>query len=89
MTDVGGPHPVTHIRAPKVHGNVDNPSRIQATRRYLTNARELLMSSTRADALYDGMLGLYPRPDKPWRAMGCRDNAVPGQLTQKPDGSGP
>ena len=39
---------------------VDDPSQIQATRQYLTDARELLASSTRAQDFYDGMLARHP-----------------------------
>jgi glyoxylase-like metal-dependent hydrolase (beta-lactamase superfamily II) len=37
----------------------DNPSEVQATRRYLTDARELLASSKRAKEFYDGMLARH------------------------------
>jgi glyoxylase-like metal-dependent hydrolase (beta-lactamase superfamily II) len=39
----------------------DNPSQIQQTRRYLTDARELFTSSALAREFYDGMLGRHPR----------------------------
>jgi glyoxylase-like metal-dependent hydrolase (beta-lactamase superfamily II) len=38
----------------------DAPSQIQATRRYLTDARRLLESSQSAEAFYDQMLRLHP-----------------------------
>ena len=39
---------------------LDNPSQIQATRRYLTDARRLIESSASAQEFYDGMLALHP-----------------------------
>jgi glyoxylase-like metal-dependent hydrolase (beta-lactamase superfamily II) len=38
----------------------DNPSQIQATRRYLTDARRLLESAVSADEFYQEMLRLHP-----------------------------
>jgi glyoxylase-like metal-dependent hydrolase (beta-lactamase superfamily II) len=38
----------------------DDPSQIQATRQYLTDARRLLESSDSAEAFYAGMLALHP-----------------------------
>ena len=38
----------------------DNPSQIQATRRYLTDARRLLESSESAGEFYQEMLRLHP-----------------------------
>ena len=38
----------------------DNPSQIQGTRQYLTDARELLLTSAHAREFYDGMLGRHP-----------------------------
>jgi hypothetical protein len=38
----------------------DNPSQIQETRQYLTDARELLTSSAHAREFYDGMLVRHP-----------------------------
>jgi glyoxylase-like metal-dependent hydrolase (beta-lactamase superfamily II) len=49
-------NPVAVIAGHKRPGAKDGPSQIQATRRYLTDARRLLESSTRAGEFYEGML---------------------------------
>lgn len=51
--------PVTIIAGHKVPGAPDGPAQISATRRYLTDARRLLASSTHAEEFYAGMLGLH------------------------------
>jgi glyoxylase-like metal-dependent hydrolase (beta-lactamase superfamily II) len=52
--------PATVIAGHKDPRAFDNPSQIQATRRYLTDARRLLVSSESAEEFYDAMLRLHP-----------------------------
>jgi len=52
--------PATVIAGHKDPGAFDNPSQIQATRRYLTDARRLLDSSESAEVFYEEMLRLHP-----------------------------
>jgi glyoxylase-like metal-dependent hydrolase (beta-lactamase superfamily II) len=52
--------PATVVAGHKNPRAFDTPSEIQATRRYLTDARRLLESSDRAEAFYHGMLALHP-----------------------------
>jgi hypothetical protein len=49
----------------------DTPSQIQATRRYLTDARRLLESSYSAKSFYDGMLALHPSRLNPGALWGA------------------
>ena len=53
----------------------DNPSQIQAKRRYLTDARRLLESSESADEFYQEMLRA-PWANQPGRAMGRSNHSV-------------
>ena len=52
--------PATVIAGHKDRRAFDNPSQIQATRRYLTDARRLLESSESAEMFYEEMLRLHP-----------------------------
>jgi glyoxylase-like metal-dependent hydrolase (beta-lactamase superfamily II) len=52
--------PATVIAGHKDLRLADDPSQIQQTRQYLTNARRLLESSDSAEAFYAGMLALHP-----------------------------
>jgi glyoxylase-like metal-dependent hydrolase (beta-lactamase superfamily II) len=52
-------HPITVVAGHKVPGASDDASQIHATRRYLTDARRLLESSTHAEDFYDRMLSLH------------------------------
>src|SRR5258708_28454559 len=52
--------PATVIAGHKDSRAFDNPAQIQATRRYLTDARRLLESSESAKAFYEEMLRLHP-----------------------------
>ncbi len=52
--------PATVIAGHKDPHAFDNPSQIQATRRYLTDARRLLQSSESAKVFYSEMLRLHP-----------------------------
>ncbi len=49
----------------------DDPSHIQATRRYLTDARELLASSHVPEDFYDGMLARHPNRINPGALWGA------------------
>ena len=74
--------PVAVIAGHKNPGAFDNPSQIHSTRRYLTDARELLESSTRRGrVLRQRMLARHPDRLNPGRPLGCRDHAVPAGLT--------
>ena len=55
----------------------DNPSQIQATRRYLTDARRLLESSESADEFYQEMLRLHPRRINPGALWGAAITLFP------------
>jgi glyoxylase-like metal-dependent hydrolase (beta-lactamase superfamily II) len=53
-------HPATVIAGHKQAHAQDDPSQIEATRRYLTDARRLLAASESAEAFYRDMLALHP-----------------------------
>jgi glyoxylase-like metal-dependent hydrolase (beta-lactamase superfamily II) len=55
----------------------DNPSQIQATRRYLTDSRHLLESSERAQDFYDGMLALHSNRLNPGALWGAAITLFP------------
>ena len=55
----------------------DNLSQIQATRRYLIDARELLKSSTHAEGFYKGMLALHPHRINPGALWGAAMTLLP------------
>jgi len=55
----------------------DDPSQIEATRRYLTDARQLLTSSIRARNFYDGMLALHPNRINPGALWGAAVTLFP------------
>ena len=55
----------------------DNPSQIQATRRYLTDARRLLESSESAQVFYDAMLRLHPNRLNPGALWGAAITLLP------------
>jgi glyoxylase-like metal-dependent hydrolase (beta-lactamase superfamily II) len=55
----------------------DTPSQIQATRRYLTDARRLLESSYSAKSFYDGMLALHPNRLNPGALWGAAITLFP------------
>jgi glyoxylase-like metal-dependent hydrolase (beta-lactamase superfamily II) len=52
--------PATVIAGHKERGASDDPSQIQATRRYLTDAHRLLESSDSAETFYDAMVRRHP-----------------------------
>ena len=69
--------PATVIAGHKDPRAFDNPSQIQATRRYLTDARRLLESSESADEFYQEMLRLHPRRINPGALWGAATTLFP------------
>jgi len=69
--------PATVIAGHKAPGADDGPSQIQATRRYLTDARRLLESSTHAEEFYDGMLRLHGERLNPGALWGAAITLLP------------
>jgi glyoxylase-like metal-dependent hydrolase (beta-lactamase superfamily II) len=63
--------PATVIAGHKDPNAFDNPSQIQATRRYLTDARRLLESSVSAEEFYQEMLRLHPGRINPGALWGA------------------
>jgi hypothetical protein len=55
----------------------DNPAQIQATRRYLTDARDLLESSGSAGAFYEAMLRRHPDRLNPGALWGAAITLFP------------
>jgi glyoxylase-like metal-dependent hydrolase (beta-lactamase superfamily II) len=55
----------------------DNPTQIQATRRYLTDARRLLQSSESAEMFYEEMLRLHPNRLNPGALWGAAITLLP------------
>jgi glyoxylase-like metal-dependent hydrolase (beta-lactamase superfamily II) len=64
-------NPATVIAGHKDPRAFDNPSQIQATRRYLTDVRRLLESSESAEAFYAEMLRLHPNRINPGALWGA------------------
>jgi glyoxylase-like metal-dependent hydrolase (beta-lactamase superfamily II) len=69
--------PATVIAGHKDPRAFDNPSQIQATRRYLTDARRLLESSESADEFYQEMLRLHPGRINPGALWGAAITLFP------------
>ena len=69
--------PATVIAGHKDPRAFDNPSQIQATRRYLTDARRLLESSESADQFYQEMLRLHPGRINPGALWGAAITLFP------------
>ena len=69
--------PATVIAGHKDSRASDAPSQIQATRRYLTDARRLLESSDSAGAFYESMLALHPRRLNPGALWGAAITLFP------------
>lgn len=63
--------PATVIAGHKDPRASDDPSQIAATRRYLTDARELIESSRQAEDFYDGMLARHPHRINPGALWGA------------------
>jgi glyoxylase-like metal-dependent hydrolase (beta-lactamase superfamily II) len=69
--------PATVIAGHKDSRASDAPSQIQATRRYLTDARRLLESSDSAGAFYESMLALHPGRLNPGALWGAAITLFP------------
>jgi glyoxylase-like metal-dependent hydrolase (beta-lactamase superfamily II) len=69
--------PATVIAGHKDPRAFDNPSQIQATRRYLTDARQLLESSESAQDFYGAMLRLHPNRLNPGALWGAAITLFP------------
>jgi glyoxylase-like metal-dependent hydrolase (beta-lactamase superfamily II) len=69
--------PATVIAGHKDPNAFNNPSQIQATRRYLTDARRLLESSKYADQFYGEMLRLHPGRINPGALWGAAITLLP------------
>jgi glyoxylase-like metal-dependent hydrolase (beta-lactamase superfamily II) len=70
-------YPAAVIAGHKKPRAFDNPSQIQATRRYLTDARRLLESSDSAAAFYAAMLGAHPDRLNPGALWGAAITLFP------------
>jgi glyoxylase-like metal-dependent hydrolase (beta-lactamase superfamily II) len=70
-------NPATVIAGHKDPRAFDNPSQIQATRRYLTDARGLLESSESAEVFYEAMLRLHPNRLNPGALWGAAITLLP------------
>ena len=69
--------PTTVIAGHKNPRAFDNPSQIQATRRYLTDARGLLESSGSAEVFYQAMLRRHPNRLNPGALWGAAITLFP------------
>jgi glyoxylase-like metal-dependent hydrolase (beta-lactamase superfamily II) len=69
--------PATVIAGHKNRRAYDSPSQIQETRRYLTDARDLLSSSGSAQAFYDEMLRRHPHRINPGALWGAAITLFP------------
>ncbi len=74
--------PATVIAGHKNPDAPDDPSQLEATRKYLRNARELLETSSRAEQFYTAMLELHPDRINPGALWGAAITLFP------PDGRG-
>ena len=70
-------NPATVIAGHKDSRAFDNPAQIQATRRYLTDARQLLESSESAQDFYGAMLRLHPNRLNPGALWGAAITLFP------------
>src|SRR5262249_27471756 len=70
-------NPATVIAGHKDPRAFDNPSQIQSTRRYLTDARQLLQSSESAEEFYKAMLRLHPSRINPGALWGAAITLFP------------
>jgi glyoxylase-like metal-dependent hydrolase (beta-lactamase superfamily II) len=70
-------HPATVIAGHKDPRLVDAPDQIQATRRYLTDAHQLLESSDSAAAFYAGMIARHPDRLNPGALWGAAITLFP------------
>lgn len=69
--------PAAVVAGHKNPRSFDNTSQISATRRYLTDARALLESSTGAQDFYDGMLARHPGRLNPGALWGAAITLLP------------
>ncbi|HTQ21189.1 MBL fold metallo-hydrolase [Mycobacterium sp.] len=69
--------PATVVAGHKDPRAFDNPTQIQATRRYLTDARRLLLSSESAHEFYDTMLSMHPNRINPGALWGAAITLFP------------
>jgi glyoxylase-like metal-dependent hydrolase (beta-lactamase superfamily II) len=69
--------PVAVVAGHKNPQAADDASQIQETRKYLTDARDLLKSSTRAQEFYEGMLALHPNRLNPGALWGAAITLLP------------
>jgi glyoxylase-like metal-dependent hydrolase (beta-lactamase superfamily II) len=72
-----GLRPATVIAGHKNPDAPDDPSQLDATRRYLTDARRLLETSTSAAQFYTGMLALHPGRINPGALWGGAITLLP------------
>jgi glyoxylase-like metal-dependent hydrolase (beta-lactamase superfamily II) len=72
-----GLRPAAVVAGHKNPRATDDPSQIQATRQYLTDARHLLESSERAQEFYDGMIALHPNRLNPGALWGAAITLLP------------
>jgi glyoxylase-like metal-dependent hydrolase (beta-lactamase superfamily II) len=70
-------NPAAVIAGHKAPGAFDNPSQINSTRRYLTDARLLLQSSESAEVFYEAMLRLHPNRVNPGALWGAAITLFP------------
>ena len=70
-------NPATVVAGHKAPGAFDNPSQIDATRRYLTDSRRLLQSSESAEAFYEAMLLRHPNRVNPGALWGAAITLFP------------
>jgi L-ascorbate metabolism protein UlaG (beta-lactamase superfamily) len=70
-------NPATVIAGHKDPRAFDNPSHIQATQRYLTDARRLLQSSQSAEEFYQAMLRRHPNRLNPGALWGAAITLYP------------
>jgi len=69
--------PATIIAGHKDPRAFDNPSQIQATRRYLSDARRLLQTSESAQVFYEAMMRLHPNRINPGALWGAAITLFP------------
>jgi glyoxylase-like metal-dependent hydrolase (beta-lactamase superfamily II) len=71
-------HPAVVVAGHKNPDADDDPTQIQATRHYLTDARRLLNSAARAEDFYRNMLTLHPDRINPGALWGAAITLFPG-----------
>jgi glyoxylase-like metal-dependent hydrolase (beta-lactamase superfamily II) len=76
-------NPVMVVAGHKAPSAYDNPSQIQATRRYLTDARRLLESSAHAQEFYDRMLERHRGRLNPGALWGAAITLLPSSTSKQ------